>query len=292
MKTEDVGATELMRACKEGDIIDVLSLLEAGKDVNESDGNNNTALMYAIVSDVANSATNPNYMLIIDKLLENNAELNVKNMQFETPLILAAKNNNTECLKKLLEAGADNVEVMDQTGNTIYTYAYKNDCNKVIDDFINNNMPAAEAPARRSFLTRALDVVLYPFRLIGKIIGSIFKSIAGAVVQLFINKSAKPRASVGTSVDNYDSDDDISEKIANPQTITRLTSKTSEPVKQGTTPKKKGWFDFSKEKKPATRFSASDIAKINRLRELGLRGVTPPGSPKESGSSSNNKQEI
>jgi len=262
-----------MLACKEGDVFTVMELLKNGDDVNNSDGNNNTALMYAIVSDIAKSETNPNHMLIIKKLIEHGAELNAVNMQFETPLILAVKNKDPESLETLLKAGANNFEVMDLDGGTIFSYAAEDDnknCKVVLDTFKNRPQPAAAAPASRSFLTRALDVVLSPFRLIGRVVGEVIKTVAAAVVQFFINRSAKPRASSDVS-DDINDYQEMSDQIDNPKTVTKLTSKPEE-----TSTKKK--YDPKKEKKVHI-FTDKERAEMEGGRNR-VRGVTPPGSPK------------
>lgn len=282
MKTEDVGATKLMRACEFGELGTVLSMIEKGVDINEIDAHNNTALMYAIVNDDKGH----DRALIIKKLLEKGANANVRNMEFESPAILAAKHDDPTTLRKLLELTSVNeLEMIDMIdGKNVFQYAAENSCKNVIDEFNSKKqVPVPVVPAPRSLLTRITDAILYPFRLIG----SVIKSVGAAVVQLFINKSAKPRtysdaSSIGSEYE------EMSDKVDNPQTITKLTSQS--PEQEETRSKKK--FDLAKEKKPATQFSIStnpDGGLDHSKLSPDLRGIQRPKSPGTPGSK---KQEI
>lgn len=249
METNDKSATKLMLACKikktdeSDEILDVLKLLKAGEVVNALDRYGSTPLMYAVMSDLAKSETNPNQGLIIDSLIKYGANVNVSNLKDETPLILAAKNGDPETLERLLNAGANNFDVRDKIGGkTVYEYAtLENGCKQVLYKS-KNNIP-------RSILTQILDVILYPFRLIG----SVFKSIG--------------------ATSNFPQYKDSTQTIA----YTKLPSQDPEEEVKGSNKR----YDSSKEKKPATMFSHSpDSNKLDQTKlPNDLRGIKRPTSP-------------
>ncbi len=232
METENVDATPLMLACKKGDIIEVMQLVKNDADVNAADRNNSTALMYAVVSDVAKSETNANHGLIINFLLDNDAEVNINNMMFESPSSLAAKKDDPESLQKFIDHGANNFNIINMIeGKTVYDYANENSCKAVLDDFKKRLQPVEEKPASPSFLKRALDVVLFPFRLLGKIL----KSIGAAIVQIFINRSS-------------DTDSIPTVKKLTSEKFQRVEHVPDQNVEEPVASTKKK-FDFDKEKK-------------------------------------------
>jgi ankyrin repeat protein len=274
MKTDDVGATKLMRACQFGELGEVLSLLAKGADVKRTDSNNSTALMYAII----NEDKGVDRGIIIKKLLEQEVDLDARNMQFESAAILAAKNNDPVTLEMLLQRGVKNLEMIDMEGKNVYQYAEKNSCKTVMDKF-KNQQPTAEAePIRRSFLTQVLDVLWSPFKLIGNVL----KAIAGAILQVFIDRSAKPRTSSSSSHGSEDFDDEDQE-MSDSSTHTVTTIRSQESPEMETSSKKK--YYPNKEKK-VHLFSETEVEKMRREGELKLRGVvqqSPLGTPKPRG---------
>lgn len=90
------GRTLLMKAVKDGNDWEIRSLLKSGADVNLSDNEGWTALMYAI--------RYQNNFEITKLLLENGADINARNRYGSSPLLLAsAYSGNPEILGLLLE---------------------------------------------------------------------------------------------------------------------------------------------------------------------------------------------
>ncbi len=90
------GRTLLMKAVKDGNDWEIRSLLKSGADVNLSDNEGWTSLMYAI--------RYQNNFEITKLLLENGADINARNRYGSSPLLLAsAYSGNPEILGLLLE---------------------------------------------------------------------------------------------------------------------------------------------------------------------------------------------
>lgn len=53
------------------------------------------------------NAIKNNHTAIIDKLIENKCDVNIKDRNDDTPLHLAISSNNTELANKILDLGAD-----------------------------------------------------------------------------------------------------------------------------------------------------------------------------------------
>lgn len=269
MKGNDKSLTKLMLACK-GESMDeasrlsvVLNLLDKHAKVNARhvhnntelinarDEHDNTALMYAVISD---------YETIVDLLLRCGEDVNAHNFNYETPAILAARNNTPKILKELLDHGATNLERIDMVGGkNVYQYAAENSCKKVMDEFKKNiTQQASEVPAQRSLLTRFFDVILYPFRLIGNIVKSIFITIGGAALQVAINKYFKRSGSADHSKAPHDFHDNMFAQMDDTRTITKLTS-SKEPEQEAENKKKVG---IAKQKKPTLQFENKNIIKV------------------------------
>ena len=89
-------------------------LLEAGADINETDGYEQTILIKAVRDDNRE---------IIEFLLENGADINKKDAYGRTPLMNAVKDCNYEMVKFLLEAGAD-VNIASENGASPLSTAF------------------------------------------------------------------------------------------------------------------------------------------------------------------------
>jgi len=95
----DLGKTKLIEAVENGNLEIVKDLLSLGANVDVSDNDGNTALMYA-----AKNKDNSVNIEIIDILLLNNANFRKKNDEGMTALMIAASfNNNSEVIDALLE---------------------------------------------------------------------------------------------------------------------------------------------------------------------------------------------
>ena len=90
------GFTALTRAAARGSVDDVKSLIDAGDDVNTSDGKG-TPVFYA--------ASN-GHLECLKLLVEAGAEVN-KAIGDNIPIVLVAAKGHLECLKLLIEAGAN-----------------------------------------------------------------------------------------------------------------------------------------------------------------------------------------
>jgi serine/threonine-protein phosphatase 6 regulatory ankyrin repeat subunit B len=95
------GKNALMFAAKNGNSDVVKILIAAGSPIEAKDYSGNTALMLAA------PMTSGGYKNIVEYLIDNNANVNSKNNQYQTILMWAAKRDYTDLLEKLLAKGAD-----------------------------------------------------------------------------------------------------------------------------------------------------------------------------------------
>ncbi len=107
----NAGWTELMRASIFSDILSVEHLINQGANINDQSNRGRSPLMMAVHG---NSTT---HNMIINLLLEHNADLELKDDQGGTALIMAAYTGNIETVRCLLNAKAD-IEASD---NDIWT---------------------------------------------------------------------------------------------------------------------------------------------------------------------------
>lgn len=99
-------------------------LAKKGIDINATDDEGNTALMYASIHKSAPG--------LVQALIENNADINKKNKSGETALMLAIKSEAPEkSILKLLEANAD-TNLADNSGETPLWYLLKNNGNATV----------------------------------------------------------------------------------------------------------------------------------------------------------------
>jgi ankyrin repeat protein len=116
----------LLDACRKGDSATVQQLLASGCDVNATcDANGNTALAYAAIY---------GHCDIID-LLVPYAEIDKSNQHGDTALILAAFNERTAAVKRLIACGA-NVNWNNTDGETALTIAADRGCVPIVRELL------------------------------------------------------------------------------------------------------------------------------------------------------------
>ncbi|MCB1175061.1 MAG: ankyrin repeat domain-containing protein [Leptospiraceae bacterium] len=121
--TDDNGKTALLYAAIEGNTEAATILLQAGADPNVADKSRFTALHYAARND---------FPKVVSLLLLHKANIKLKaNVSGDTgtdwtALILAARNKNSECLQLLLNAGAE-VNAASSSGWTALHFAARED---------------------------------------------------------------------------------------------------------------------------------------------------------------------
>jgi ankyrin repeat protein len=94
----DAGKPSLIDAVKEGDRVALRSLLQKKVDVNATDADGSTALLWASYRDDGESA---------DLLIHAGAKINAANELGVTPLWPASENGSADMVRRLLEAGAN-----------------------------------------------------------------------------------------------------------------------------------------------------------------------------------------
>ena len=104
---------EFLCSTADKNIGSVLSLIQAGVDVNVQDKNGMTALMIASQTD---------HVELVVKLTEAGANINIQNNSGDTALICATKEGKINCVHKLIELGA-NVNIRGHNGRTALFHA-------------------------------------------------------------------------------------------------------------------------------------------------------------------------
>ncbi|KAI7900482.1 ankyrin repeat-containing domain protein [Cokeromyces recurvatus] len=104
------GKTSLHRACVQGSIHDVSSLLNGGIDTNAIDNLNRTALHYA---------TQYNYLDIVQLLIQRGADINSSDDKGLTVLHIACQNGHDDIVQYLISNGAD-VHAVNKNGQSSY----------------------------------------------------------------------------------------------------------------------------------------------------------------------------
>ena len=108
---QDVNS-QFIEAAKRGDTVSIKALLETGANVNTTDINDRTALMWAAQKGHTETA---------QALLEAGADVNAWDRVYETPVLgWAAEEGHTETVQALLDAGAD-VNAKTEMGVTALT---------------------------------------------------------------------------------------------------------------------------------------------------------------------------
>lgn len=115
------GVTALMKASDGGEAQSIAELIKNGADVNHQDGKGNSSLHHLA------KILNPRSILALERLLNANASLELRNRQGDTPILVAAKSLNLRGVKILIASGA-NTKVSNYQGETILTpFQKKND---------------------------------------------------------------------------------------------------------------------------------------------------------------------
>lgn len=135
-EADNFGSTLLMKAAKNGNNWELKSLLTSGADVNLTDKDGWTALMYA--------CRYQENVSIVDSLIDAGAQVKIKNKYDLSPLILAATyNGNPEIIKKLLNYYAVSEKEVLQAFVLLLTDNSSSDFSKIakIETFIDKSIP-------------------------------------------------------------------------------------------------------------------------------------------------------
>jgi len=126
------GKTALIYACEYGHQKIIKLLIDYGSNINEKDKNGENALIIAfkygyleIVKLLIQNSTNDNYLKIIDLLIKNNElsrNMNKKDKDGNTPLMLACHNGYLEIVQFLIKNGA-NVNEKNHIGENALMFA-------------------------------------------------------------------------------------------------------------------------------------------------------------------------
>ena len=89
---------------------------------------------------LSDSSDEENKLIIIQELLKYCPDLNIKNKDDESPLMVAMKNSNELISEELLKNGADkNIYDMDKYGNSLLSYLIRNSkLNKIFTELFNS----------------------------------------------------------------------------------------------------------------------------------------------------------
>ena len=111
---------KLREAALAGDVPRARLLLDAWPDVNATDSNGNTALMFAACA--CGLASNEDGLQLLYLLLANGADPNLKNNQGETALMIASARGRLDVVALLVAHGAE-ARKLDLRGDTAITLA-------------------------------------------------------------------------------------------------------------------------------------------------------------------------
>ncbi|MBD1378972.1 M48 family metallopeptidase [Metabacillus arenae] len=111
---ENEGTTSLMTAASEGDIARVEELIESREDINATDENGNTAIVYATGYFIEEEFSETQAE-IVQTLLDNGASLN-SHSEEDIPILFMIYQNELEMVQTLIEYGA-NIQVEDSYGD-------------------------------------------------------------------------------------------------------------------------------------------------------------------------------
>lgn len=135
-EADNFGSTLLMKAAKNGNNWELKSLLTSGADVNLTDKDGWTALMYA--------CRYQENVSIVDSLIDAGAQVKIKNKYDLSPLILASTyNGNPEIIKKLLNYYSVSEKEVLQAFVLLLTDNSSSDFSKIakIETFMDKSIP-------------------------------------------------------------------------------------------------------------------------------------------------------
>ena len=111
------------------DVSEVIDMLRDGMPINSRDKDGYTALYWAVFN---------NHTEVVDELLGNGADVNVRNSSYDwTPLHAAAHNNNTDMMKVLLRHGAE-PSIRNNRGETAFDVARMFNGEEAIQQLLEN----------------------------------------------------------------------------------------------------------------------------------------------------------
>ena len=113
--------TALMRACEERHEDAIYILLKAGSDTNISNNSDETCLMYAADRECSKE--------VLQALIDHGANVNAKDKDNHTALIMACAKRHEDAIRVLLKAGSD-TNIAEINGSTCLMGAVTVDCSK------------------------------------------------------------------------------------------------------------------------------------------------------------------
>lgn len=129
------GETPLMRAAIQGANQAIKVLLEVGANLQLKDANGNTALMWAISSE--------DFPKTVKLLLKNNAQIDEKNNEGITPLMIASERGLIKSVKVLLENGAD-PNLLDNQGKSAFAWAIDGKHHEIAHILLKSGSPVSQ----------------------------------------------------------------------------------------------------------------------------------------------------
>jgi ankyrin repeat protein len=149
------GDTPLMSAAFEGNIDLVNLLFELGADVNTNKKKYDNVL-YEMCLYFENGCY-PEHYEIVNELIKHKVEINLKDEQGHTPLMLNVMNGGL-FIRELIKAGA-NVNVIDNNGNSILYYSIENNSKEDVIDLINAGVKIDERAFVHALNNRNQEII-------------------------------------------------------------------------------------------------------------------------------------
>ncbi|XP_062510867.1 early endosome antigen 1-like isoform X2 [Corticium candelabrum] len=117
----------LLDSAREGNHHVMMTLLEAGTDINTSDSNGNSALFHAVEND---------RVACVALLMERKADIHIKNKEGWTSLHALARNGHSvECAELLIQMGVDIFDRSDE-GSTAYDLAIQSQQSAELESYL------------------------------------------------------------------------------------------------------------------------------------------------------------
>ena len=121
--TNKQNCTALTKACEKNYIDAINVLLEAGADTLRADNNCKTCLMCAVDGNCSNE--------VLQAIIDHGADVNAKNIQNYTALMVACLKGNVHAINVLVKTGSD-INTADIDGNTCLMHAVRGHCSKEV----------------------------------------------------------------------------------------------------------------------------------------------------------------